>query len=392
MVNRMATLGWTYFIYVYLIFYILYTVFVFYRKKISLFKKVLLLLFIIFIAAIVSMVELGLSGAAKIIFLSLPIIATTFIGLRTSIIIGSLNALILFVFGYLVSHSYWTFPLNFNDYVYSYPSWIGNSITYICFFIITVLIIEKMKRVTDSYLLRIEEQRKELEKVNQTKDKLFSVISHDLKSPFHGLMYMMKEFYENHEKYNKAEQLDIFKHLIDDSKYTYAMIENLLMWSQTQLGSKEIKYQTVHLSELINKSIGSYNTAARAKHISLTHSISPALQLYSDPQSIQIIFSNLINNAVKFTPIDGHISISSKSDDHDIVISVSDTGIGIAPDNIERLFKANDHLSTSGTNDEKGTGLGLGLCNELVTNLNGKIWVSSVKEKGSTFYVSFKKS
>ena len=110
-----------------------------------------------------------------------------------------------------------------------------------------------MKNLTDNYLSRIEEQRKELERVNKTKDKLFTVISHDLKSPFHGIMYMMREFYENHEKFSKEEQLDIFKTLFDNSKHTYSMLENLLIWSQTQLGSLEMKKENIVLSELMDQ-------------------------------------------------------------------------------------------------------------------------------------------
>ncbi|MCB1190604.1 MAG: PAS domain-containing sensor histidine kinase [Leptospiraceae bacterium] len=236
---------------------------------------------------------------------------------------------------------------------------------------------------------------KRLKKLNATKDKFFSIISHDLKSPFTSLVNISSFLIDNHSELS-PEKIKYWANILyNSSKQTYVLLENLLLWSKLQ--SKKIAYTPIDfdIQWLIKDVTMLYQTtSAISKQIELKIRIkSEDLKVFADKDMIQTVLRNLISNAIKFTPKGGVVTIFCKQKENDkILLSVSDTGVGISPERQSNLFKIEKTHSTLGTENEKGTGLGLILCKEFVAKNKGKIRVKSTIGKGSKFYFTLKKS
>ncbi len=164
------------------------------------------------------------------------------------------------------------------------------------------------------------------------------------------------------------------------------LLMNLLEWSRAQTGTMHYKPATFDLIEMIKENIMLFEVVANQKAITINKVLPQEITVFADKPMIGTVLRNLINNAIKFTRQGGEINISAEKRAEDILVSVADNGIGISPERVEKLFRIAENDSTPGTNNEKGTGLGLILCTEFVENHGGKIWVESKAEKGSTFY------
>jgi signal transduction histidine kinase len=175
-------------------------------------------------------------------------------------------------------------------------------------------------------------------------------------------------------------------------QHVYRLLENLLSWSRVQLGTFDWTPETVDLKSIVDDSMLLLKTQAATKHIELHSEIAEALMAFADPNMIETVVRNLITNAVKFTPENGKVWLEAASLENCIQVSIKDTGIGIAEDQIERLFKTGVKSNRAGTNDETGTGLGLILCKEFVEKNGGRIWVESSVGKGSCFRFSVPRS
>ena len=225
----------------------------------------------------------------------------------------------------------------------------------------------------------------ELKKLNAAKDKFFSIIAHDLKSPFTSLIGLSDFILEDLEGLSK-EEIKLFSSKINKSaKSVFALLENLLQWSRVQTGRMEYNPTVFDLYEMIEQNTNLLLGNAVKKNIDLVSEIPLNSKVYADLNMINSVVQNLISNAIKFTPNGGKIKISSKVSDHYVTISVKDDGIGIDKNDIEKLFKIDVHHTTAGTDNEKGTGLGLVLCKELINMNGGDISVESESGKGSTF-------
>ena len=229
------------------------------------------------------------------------------------------------------------------------------------------------------------EAHKKLKQLNETKDKLFSIIAHDLKSPFSSLMgfsqLLVKEIQE--KKFdNVAEYAQI---ILDVTTQSLTLLNNLLEWSLTQTGNLAFNPEKINIAKLSNKLITYFNNFAQSKQITIFSTINSDLKLFGDRNMLTTIFRNLLSNAIKYTPKGGEITISATEDINETIISIKDTGVGIESDDLKNLFKLEESKSTLGTNNEKGTGLGLILCKNFIEKHNGKIWVESKVEKGSIF-------
>ena len=164
------------------------------------------------------------------------------------------------------------------------------------------------------------------------------------------------------------------------------LLMNLLEWSRAQTGTMHYKPATFDLVEMIKENIMLFEVVANQKAITINNVLPHEISVFADKPMIGTVLRNLINNAIKFTHQGGEITISAEKRATEILVSVSDSGIGISPERVEKLFRIAESDSTPGTNNEKGTGLGLILCKEFVENHGGKIWVESKEKKGSTFY------
>jgi signal transduction histidine kinase/ligand-binding sensor domain-containing protein len=225
----------------------------------------------------------------------------------------------------------------------------------------------------------------ELNELNASKDKFFSIIAHDLKNPFNtiiGFSDMMKESI----RLNDLATFYEYTEMINTSAIqTLRLLENLLEWANSQRGKLSFTPVPINLSELIKDEFIMAGDMATGKNIELKSFLTDTLTIVADKNMIRTIFRNLITNAVKFTHKNGHVQVNAVTSNNHLEISVTDTGIGMSKETIAKLFRIDANLSTRGTENEKGTGLGLFLCKEFAEKHNGKIWVESEEGKGSTF-------
>ena len=250
------------------------------------------------------------------------------------------------------------------------------------------LIKAKEKAEKSETNLKISEQN--LKNLNTTKNKLFSILSHDLKSPFNSLLGFNQILIEEINTTNNLEKVEEYANILNiKTKEAYELLLNLLDWSRNQLGGIKINPVNINLSIFFNDLGNNLLKINKNKNIDLIINVDPDINLLIDKNMFEIIFRNLISNAFKFTHNSGKIEISVSRNILETKLSVKDNGVGIKPENLKKLFQLNENISTYGTNNEKGTGLGLILCNEFVQKLNGKIWVESQVGKGSVFNVSF---
>lgn len=230
----------------------------------------------------------------------------------------------------------------------------------------------------------LEEKQAYLNDLNQTKNKLFSIIGHDLRGPIGAFQGLLKLFKEG--EMTKDEFLNFVPKLKVDIDTISFTLNNLLSWGQTQMNGSITRHSVTNLDCIVEENIALLSEIAEAKNITLVNRIEPNCQIWSDPNQIDIIIRNLLSNALKFTPNNGQIIIGAIQKIKTCEIYVKDNGMGMSEDIISKLFEKDSNHTTYGTNDEKGTGLGLSLCKEMVEKNNGKIWVHSALGKGSSFY------
>lgn len=256
--------------------------------------------------------------------------------------------------------------------------------TYQCF----MRDISERKRAEET-LLKSELQLKEL---NATKDKFFSIIAHDLKSPFNSILGF-SNILEEQVKESNFDDLEKIAGLIQKaSKHAMDLLLNLMEWSRSQTGNIKYKPETTEFVPLITETIDLLKNAAHQKSIIISTEVQPNIFVFVDKDMIGTVLRNLITNAIKFTHPNGEIVVSAEQKQNELMVAVSDNGIGIKKVNVEKLFRIDESYSTMGTQNETGTGLGLLLCKEFVEKHGGKIGVESEVGKGSKFYFTIPKS
>ena len=231
----------------------------------------------------------------------------------------------------------------------------------------------------------IERYSKELEALNNNKDKFFSIISHDLKSPFQGLLGLSKSLSDEVENLSDDEVKLFGKNIFHVSNNLYNLIENLLQWSRIQTGKIELSPEKIDLHGEVLYDITLLDSNAMNKKISLESKVSEGTFVTADIYALNSIMQNLISNAIKFTPTGGTVSISAQYRGDYVKISVKDSGVGMNEDEILKIFRIDVPHSKKGTNNETGTGLGLIISKELVEGMGGEISVASEPGKGSEF-------
>jgi two-component system sensor histidine kinase/response regulator len=225
----------------------------------------------------------------------------------------------------------------------------------------------------------------ELKELNATKDKFFSIIAHDLKNPFNNILGF-SELLREEVRGNDLDAIEQYSNMIYSSAHqTFRLLENLLDWANTHRGQMIFTPESLSLGEIAAEITENLMQFADKKNIELKNNITEELIIPADRNMLKSILRNLITNAIKFTPKSGKIELTSAIKDGHIEISVQDNGIGMNATTREELFRIDVNHSTRGTDDEKGTGLGLILIKEFIQKHNGKIWVESEKGKGSNF-------
>lgn len=231
---------------------------------------------------------------------------------------------------------------------------------------------------------KIEEIARELEKVNKTKDRFFSIIAHDLKNPFNTLIGFSSLLKSNIDYFDKEKLVQIATTINDTSNRTYNLLENLLDWSRSQTNTIHFEPEHIHLNLLVMDTINLLKSQAEKKNVELINKLDQDLHVFADFNMVNTVLRNLISNALKFTE-NGSVAVSCQMNQTFCSISIEDTGIGISPDSLEKLFRIDKSISTTGTKGEIGTGIGLILCKEFVLRNKGTIFVESQVKKGSKF-------
>lgn len=237
---------------------------------------------------------------------------------------------------------------------------------------------------------QLEHSEQELLEINETKDKLFSIIGHDLRGPigaFQGLLGLFKK-----GEVDQDEFLSFIPKLKADIDHISFTLNNLLSWGQSQMNGTITKPSVFDLENIVSVNISLLSEIAFGKSICMVNKVEEDTLIWSDPDQIDIVVRNLMSNALKFTPKNGKVTISAFEREEHWEVSVQDTGVGIDEEIQKRLFAKNSNVTTYGTNNEKGTGLGLTLCREMVENNQGTIRVSSILGQGTCFKFTLPKS
>jgi signal transduction histidine kinase len=269
-------------------------------------------------------------------------------------------------------------------------------IVFVFMTVVIVLIVRNSRqRAERNVLLReknieIAEQNKKLQEANDLKDKFFSIIGHDLRSPLVSLMgllgMVMRNEISDKEFKSFAPKLH---HLVTGTNET---LENLLQWANGQMVGWSLNRSPLPVQHHVSKCINLFAEVAKAKEVGITCHIDEQEIVFADPNQIELIFRNLIHNAIKFSAKGGSVRITAEHRDDFLELRIADDGIGISSDHLENLFKKQTSKTSRGTLGERGTGLGLILCKEMVENNGGRIYATSTEGKGSTFHVLLKSS
>lgn len=239
--------------------------------------------------------------------------------------------------------------------------------------------------------VKLLESESALKQSNQNKDKFFSIISHDLRNPLHALLSATELLADEVESLEQDEIVLFATSINKSAKNMFSLIENLLQWSRIQLGKLKPVFSKVNLYETASQNINYLSGAAQAKNITLKNELERKFYVLADPNMLNSIIQNLISNSIKFTNSGGEVKIGARVSSNDVTIIVADTGIGMDREDLENLFKLQNLTSRQGTANEKGTGLGLIICKELIDINKGEIWAESEPGKGSTFYIKLNK-
>lgn len=233
----------------------------------------------------------------------------------------------------------------------------------------------------------IKRKNEELIKIDSEKDKFFSIIAHDLRSPFNGFLGLTQIMAEELSSLTRDEIQEIAVSMQNSATNLFRLLENLLKWARMQQGLIPFKKEFVDLLPIVNDSVEMLKESAKNKKIELTVNFPDNLKVFVDVDMLQTVIRNLVSNALKFTPRGGKISISAKTSERKgVEISVTDSGIGMNWAMVDNLFKLDVKTNRNGTEDEPSTGLGLLLCKEFIEKHGGKLWVESQEGKGSVFY------
>jgi two-component system, sensor histidine kinase and response regulator len=244
------------------------------------------------------------------------------------------------------------------------------------------------KRVLQEKNKAINTQTQQLKNLNATKDKLFSIISHDLRSPLASLKALMELV--GTPGLSQEEFINITRILKRNLDTVHEDLDNLLMWAQTQLKGLQAQPEVLELKSLADEKINLFKESANAKKISISNEILPGTVAFADRNHIGLVLRNLLANAIKFNQPGGHIAVTARESGATHEVSVTDSGVGISVEDLGKLFNAETHFTRPGTNKETGVGIGLLITKEFIENNQGSIWVTSELGKGTTFTFTLK--
>ncbi|RLD63698.1 MAG: hypothetical protein DRI95_11395, partial [Bacteroidetes bacterium] len=253
-------------------------------------------------------------------------------------------------------------------------------------------ILEEKNHELEDANSRLIESQQNLEVLNKTKDKFFSIIAHDLRNPFNPLLSLTELLHDDYDSFDEKERRDFIKDIRNGAKRLYDLLENLLQWSLSQTQQIKFSRTKLEMNELINKNIDLLRINSDKKKIEIINDVKNDTYILADENMINSIIRNLLNNAIKFSSDGTKIKVSCEDFGSKYQFAVKDEGIGIKPEYIDTLFDFGFSKTRISKSNERGSGLGLILCKEFVEKNNGEIKVESEKGKGSTFYFTVQKA
>jgi signal transduction histidine kinase len=232
---------------------------------------------------------------------------------------------------------------------------------------------------------RLEQLIQDQKELTATKDKLFSIIAHDLRSPFTSILGFSELLIENIRTYGPENSEEFIKHINSTAEHTLTLLDNLLLWARTQTGQIDFVAENLQPGPIVEEIIGLLNSSAFIKNITLNNSVPDDIITYSDPNMLKTILRNLVQNAIKFTNSGGTVDVIAVREQNHTFFTVTDNGTGMSKETLNNIFRIDTITITNGTEHERGSGLGLILCKEFVEKHGGKIWAESEVGKGSKF-------
>jgi signal transduction histidine kinase/Tfp pilus assembly protein PilF len=248
--------------------------------------------------------------------------------------------------------------------------------------------IEKQRDQIEKQKKELESNKKQLEEMNATKDKFFSIIAHDLRNPFNALLSLTGIMLEEYDDLSSQELKEMLGLINESADKGYSLLENLLVWSRTQLDGIRLNPNVFSLKKLCDEVIDETILSAKNKEIRIRNLVSEDHHALADRNMIAAVVRNLVSNSVKYTPDEGLIELYSSSDKDKCTLCVKDNGVGIPEEDIDKLFKIESNFTRKGTKNEKGSGLGLILAKEFTEKNSGSISVQSSKGQGSVFCIT----
>lgn len=231
----------------------------------------------------------------------------------------------------------------------------------------------------------LKNKEKQLKELVGTRDKIFSIIAHDLRSPFNTILGFSELALEQSRKKADPEIQDYISRVYQSAQRSSDLLDNLLQWSRIQTGRMQFEPESINLKELVDKITEFLTASLDEKNIRLKVDVNPAISVFADNNMLETILRNVLSNAIKFVNQKGQINIAARKEKHQTEISIHDTGVGIKPENIDKIFNEESNHSTMGTKNEEGTGLGLKLCKDFVEKHGGTIHAESEEGRGTTF-------
>ncbi len=241
-----------------------------------------------------------------------------------------------------------------------------------------------------AYEAELQEAKEKLAELNHQKDKFFSIIAHDLRSPFTGLLGYSDFLVNDYGKLSEDEKKEYINSINETLKSLLDLINNLLEWSKLQFKKEEVTPEEFTLHSVTTKVFNSLKISSHKKNITLAADCPESIKIYSDKNMVETVLRNLVSNAIKFTKTKGTVKVTVEDNDGMISINVKDNGIGMSEETVQNLFKLNTSVTRSGTANEKGTGLGLLICKEFLEKHGGSISVKSKVNEGTIFTVKLK--
>ena len=327
--------------------------------------------------------EGGLSGPVLPLFIIAIIVFTAISDVKYHLLYLALSiANILLLFFLEKSH--------FGSYIIQYPDKLSHDLDITYTLIIAVISIFLFAKFIKNAFFREQEiilsQKKELEQFNATKDKFFSIIAHDLRGPFSGIMGLSKIMADDSIDMTKEELQDLASKLSSSASSTYGLLENLLNWAKMKQGHIPYNPKNIHLKSFASKYLEVMQDIANVKNIKTANRIPDDIEVYADEYMLQTIIRNFILNAIKFTQVGGEVVIDATKKIASVVeISIIDNGIGMDQKTMDSIFSIGNQVRRRGTENEPSSGLGILLCKEFIDQHQGEISIKSKPGQGSTF-------